>query len=34
VASAVDANRFAGDEVAVEKREHRFRNLPFATPSA
>src|SRR5215469_4957941 len=33
VASAVDTQCFAGDEVAVDEREHGFGNLLLATPS-
>ena len=34
VASAVDADGFAGDEIAVEQREHRLRDLDLAAPPA
>src|SRR5262245_1407008 len=30
--SAIDADGLSGDEVAVEKGQGGFRNLPFATP--
>ena len=32
--SAIDANRFASDEVAVDQCEHDFRNLGFTAPVA
>src|SRR5688500_17535458 len=32
--AAVDPDRLAGDEVAVDEREHGFRHLEFAAPSA
>ena len=34
MAAAIDADRFAGDEVAVEQREDRFRDFVLAAPSS
>src|SRR6266511_4295460 len=32
--AAVDANCFAGDEIALAEKQHRFRNLAFTSPSS
>ena len=34
VPSAIDTDRFAGDEVAVDEREHDLRDLGFSAPAA
>lgn len=34
VPAAVDTNRFAGNEVAVDERQHRLRDLGLAAPAS